>query len=177
MKIISRLRDERFCAFCRSPRRLYVKKHVDLTNVLGVLLVTGALTHVLWGGPDPRGVVLFMTFIVTGEVFIYLRWRASIVCRMCGFDPLIYKKSPERAAKAVNQFFKEQAENPAFWMSKSPLLEVHRRLKEDEKRREDVAAVRKHVAAKKANALASKGGTAPIARSAAPTRPAATKSP
>lgn len=148
MKLISRLRDQRFCAFCKSPRKLYVKKHVDLTNVVGVILVTMAVTYAAYGGPDPRGVFLFGIMIASGEIFIYLRWRNSIVCRMCGFDPVIYKRSPERASALVNQFFKEQAENPAFWLSKSPLLDLHRRLREDDRRRQELSGVREKLAAR-----------------------------
>lgn len=167
MRLISRLRDQRYCAFCKSPRKLYVKKHVDLTNVVGVLLVSAAITYAMWGGPDPRGVLVFVTFILTGEIFIYLRWRAAIVCRLCGFDPVVYKKSPEKAAQLVNQFFREQAENPSFWLSKSPLLQLHRRLREEEKRREDISALRKYVASKpkpqpKAVQTASRPGAAAV---------------
>lgn len=157
---------------------MYVKKHVDLTNVVGILLVTGTATHVMWGGPDPRGLVLFMSLIVIGEMFIYLRWRAAIICRMCGFDPVVYKKSPERAARGVNQFFKAQAENPQFWMSKSPLLDLHRRMKENERRREELNAVRKFVADRpqrmKAAEMASQ--TVPTSKAVAGKKTAATSS-
>lgn len=182
MRLISRLRDERFCAFCKSSRQIYVKKHVDLTNVVGILLVTGATTHVLYGGPDPRGLVLFMSLIVIGEMFIYLRWRAAVICRMCGFDPVLYKKSPERASRAVNEFFKAQAENPQFWMSKSPLLDLHRRMKEGERRRDELVAVRKFVAdrpqrMKDAAVLtASKGAAKVAAKTAAAEKAALLKS-
>lgn len=141
MKIISRLRDQRYCAFCRSPRRLYVKKHVDMTNVLALIFLAVAVTAGVWGGPDPRGLLLFCVFVGIGEIFIYLRWRASLICRMCGFDPIVYKKSPSEAAKRVNTFFREQAENPGFWLTNSPLLDVHRRLREQERKRLEIQAV------------------------------------
>lgn len=51
---------------------------------------------------------------------------------MCGFDPVIYKRSPERAAQLVKTFFQEAANKPEFWLSKSPLLQIHRRLREQE---------------------------------------------
>ncbi|MGE3683004.1 MAG: hypothetical protein AB7G93_14865 [Bdellovibrionales bacterium] len=134
MKIISRLRDQRYCAFCRSPRRLYVKKHVDLTNVVGMMLLALTSTHAYWGRPDPRGLILFCVFISGAEIFVYMRWRASVVCRLCGFDPVVYKRSPEQASKLVKQFFAEQAANPRFLLSKSPLLELHRQRVERERK-------------------------------------------
>ena len=164
MKIISRLRDRRFCAFCKSPRKLYVKKHVDLTNVLGVILVALVLTYALYGGPDPRGVFMFGIMILAGEIFIYLRWRNSVVCRMCGFDPVIYKRSPARASELVRQFFDEQASNPAFWMSKSPLLDLHRRIREDDRRRIETAGVRERAAAKRGVPVVARKGPPPSPR-------------
>lgn len=167
MKLISRLRDQRFCAFCKSPRKLYVKKHVDLTNVVGVILVTIAVTEALYGGADPRGVFLFAVMILSGEIFIYLRWRNSVVCRMCGFDPVIYKRSPERASRLVNEFFRAQADNPAFWLSKSPLLDLHRRLREDDRKRDQLAGVREKLA-HRAGLRGSGGVPAPRAPNGAP---------
>jgi hypothetical protein len=139
MKLISRLQDQRFCAYCKTPRRVYVKKHVDLTNVLGVIVLAAVITQAYWGGADPRGLFVFCLLIMSGEVFVFLRWRASITCRLCGFDPVVYKRSPERAAALVNQFFKAQAENPQFWLSKSPLLEVHRRMRVEERAKQEHA--------------------------------------
>lgn len=72
--------------------------------------------------------------MIGSDIFIYLRWRMTIVCRMCGFDPVLYKQSPEKAKERVKQFFKEQVENPEFWLTKSPLLHVQKRIRENEKR-------------------------------------------
>ena len=137
MKIISRLRGRKFCAYCRSPRQLYVKKHVDVTNVVALTLLSAAVTYGIWGEPDPRGGFIFCSLMVGAEIFVYLRWRAAIVCTMCGFDPLVYKKSPATAAKMVNQFYQERRSDPRFLLSRSPLLEVHRRAILAEKRKRD----------------------------------------
>lgn len=157
MTLISRLRDQRFCAFCRSPRKIYAKKHVGPTNVLGLLMVSLAISEAAWEGPDPRVVVLFSVLIASAEVFIYLRWRAALACRLCGFDPVIYKKSPAQASEMVNAFFRAQSENPGFWLTKSPLLDVHRRLREDQRRRDELVVARAAAsrrAAMRATALA-----------------------
>ena len=132
MKLISRLRGSCFCAFCKSPRKVYVKKHVDLTNVVGASLLSMAVGQAYWGAPDPRALVLFCVTIVLSEIMIYLRWRASLVCTLCGFDPLIYKRSPQKASDLVKKFYQERAQHPSFWLSRSPLLERQRmqRIKE-----------------------------------------------
>jgi hypothetical protein len=142
MKLISRLREQRYCAFCGSRRRVYVKKHIDLTNVGAMILLAAGITHVVFGSADPRGLAVFGLLCATGEAFIYLRWRSSIVCRLCGFDPVIYKRSPRQASDQVAHFFREQAERPEFWLSRSPLLDRYRGLREQERLRQRHAAVR-----------------------------------
>lgn len=134
MKFISRLRDQRFCAYCRSPRKVYVKKHVDLTNVVAAGLLSAAVTMVIWGDVDPRGLMLFCLITGIGELLVYLRWRVAVVCKMCGFDPVVYKRSPEQAARLVRKFFEEHAEDPRFQLSKSPLLELHRKQRARERK-------------------------------------------
>ncbi len=75
---------------------------------------------------DPRALVLFGLFIGAGEVFTYLRWRMSMSCKYCGFDPVLYKSSPARAREKVKAFYESRIGTPEFLLSKSPLLEVHR---------------------------------------------------
>jgi len=134
MKLISRLRGRCYCAFCKAERKIYVKKHVDLTNVVGAILLAMAVGQAYWGAPDPRALVLFCVTIVALEVFVYLRWRASLICSLCGFDPIIYKRSPEQAAQRVRAFYREREENPQFWLSRSPLLERKRAARVQERK-------------------------------------------
>ena len=126
MRLISRLRDHRYCAFCKTSRRVYLKKHVDLTNVVAAILLSAVVTLAYFGQVDPRGLVLFCVIAVVSELMVYLRWRMAVVCTMCGFDPVIYKRSPAQAALRVREFFEQQIDNPRFQLSKSPLLELHR---------------------------------------------------
>lgn len=126
MKLFSRLFEHRYCAFCKSPRRVYAKKHIDLTNVLASSALSGVVSVAFYGQLDPRALLFFCLVTALGESFIYFRWRLSLVCRLCGFDPVVYKRSPAAAAARVRAFFEEQIANPKFQLSKSPLLELHR---------------------------------------------------
>lgn len=135
MKLFSRLRDQRYCAFCKSPRRVYLKKHVDLTNVLAAMLLSAFVSLSVWGQADPRGLMIFCLLIGIGEMLVYMRWRLAVVCKMCGFDPVIYRRSPEKAALKVRHFFEEQVHNPKFQLSKSPLLEIYRRQQMNDRNR------------------------------------------
>ncbi len=134
MALFSRLHDRRYCAFCKVLRRVYVKKHVDVTNVVGAILFSTSLAYTVWGEPDPRGLVIFCLFIVGSEFFVYARWRTAIKCKMCGFDPILYKKSQALASLRVREFFNEQVENPEFWLTKSPLLRVQKGIRQNEKK-------------------------------------------
>ena len=127
MRLFSRVRDHRFCAFCKSKRTVYVKKHIDLTNVVLTALLSLGVTSGIWGFLDPRALAMCPVLLMGMEIFIFLRWRISIVCRLCGFDPILYKKSPALAAKKVNEFYKESVQDPRFFLSRSPLLETYRK--------------------------------------------------
>lgn len=134
MKLFSRLRDHRYCAFCKSPRRVYLKKHVDLTNVVAGMLLSAAATLAYWGEVDPRGIMMFCLIMGLSEFFVYLRWRVAVVCKLCGFDPVVYKRSPAKAAGLVREFFEQRIDNPSFQLSKSPLLELQRRQRAHERK-------------------------------------------
>lgn len=90
-----------FCAFCRLPRKVVVKKRSDWTNVALSLLSAGIFMFFIWRALDPRIVILFMICIFFSEVFIHIRWRMNMPCPHCGFDPLLYKSDREAAAEKV----------------------------------------------------------------------------
>lgn len=139
MRLFSRVRDHRFCAFCKSKRRVYVKKHIDLTNVLITFFLAVVAASAFSQGLDPVSVLLWSVLLVLTEIFVFLRWRIAIVCRLCGFDPVLYKKSPALAAQKVRQFFDENVRKPQFFLSRSPLLETYRRQQELERKKAEYA--------------------------------------
>ncbi len=55
----------------------------------------------VWQRLDPRGVLFFVLFIMGSEVFVRLRWRMSLPCPHCAFDPLLYKTNREESVKRV----------------------------------------------------------------------------
>src|SRR4051812_11174659 len=105
MRIITAIKSDCYCAFCKSNRQIYSKKHIDLVNIILALAVSFCLSAGLWAWYDPRVVVIVSFAIVISEAFIYLRWRFSIVCTQCGFDPVLYKKSTSRAKGKVREFY------------------------------------------------------------------------
>jgi len=73
---------------------------------------------------DPRAVVYFIVALALGELFVIFRWRLSIACPRCGFDPVLYKKAPERAAARVKRFLDLRREDPLFALAPGPKLPV-----------------------------------------------------
>lgn len=75
------------------------------------MLASPILMWLLWGGPDARVFVIFACLLGVAEYFVQLRWRMSVICRACGFDPVLYLKSPEKAAELVKKKLEDRQVN------------------------------------------------------------------
>ncbi len=64
------------------------------------------------GGIDARGLGLAAIFVGISEVFTVLRHRMSLNCGRCGFDPIVYRRSHDDAAKLVKAHLARRAEDP-----------------------------------------------------------------
>lgn len=68
----------------------------------------------------------FIPFSVTVlgvmEIFIQFRWRLSLPCQKCGFDPLIYIKSPQQAADRVRFKFERRLEDSSILDKRLPMM-------------------------------------------------------
>ena len=116
-----------YCAFCRSPRAIYRKRHVGIVDLLLALASSWLLSMILWQDLDPRAVVVFVLGLGLAEMFVIFRWRLSIACSRCGFDPVLYKKSPEKAAEKVRRYIDERRNDPLGAFSLPPKLPKMRR--------------------------------------------------
>ncbi len=119
-----------FCAFCKNQRRVYRKKHIDWTNVLMSFVSSTLLMVALWQGFQPEIILFFVVLVVASEILIQVRWRMSLPCPHCGFDPLLYTRKPEEAARRVVNFIENQRETPQYWLKGDPLRQLPRRKKE-----------------------------------------------
>ena len=103
-----------FCAFCKTPRNVYIKKRISLTNIIASLLVASVLMMAIFGGWDPRFFILFIAALAIGEVFVQLRWRISVVCKQCGFDPVLYLKDINAAVAKVQTRLQQRKNDPTM---------------------------------------------------------------
>lgn len=129
-----------YCAFCKSKRHIYPKKHANAVNFVSILAFSFCLSTGLWTWWDPRSIIIFSVALAFAEVFIYLRWRFSVVCKLCGFDPVLYRKSPDQASERVRRFYEKRTQEPNFLLSKSPLVDLYRKSLAIKRRNESIVA-------------------------------------
>ncbi len=113
---------ECFCAFCRSARVIYAKKHLSFVDVFLAFAASLLLMIGVWQDFDPRFFMILAFALGFCEIFIQVRWRLSIACPHCGFDPVIYKKNAAHAARNVKAFLDRRREDPISLLRPSPKL-------------------------------------------------------
>ncbi len=117
--------------------------------MLSSFMLASGISVVAFGRLDPKALVFFCLFVMMSEFFVFVRWRRSVVCHMCGFDPIIYKSSPARASLRVQQFFKEKQQDPQFMLSRSPLLGLQQKLIRQERLKAESSGRQKRLDAKR----------------------------
>lgn len=112
-----------YCAFCKSKRRVYTKKHITVLDVLYCFVLGFSFGLVVWQEINAKFIPIAITFMGLAEVITQIRRRLSLVCRKCGFDPLLYLKSPKLAAERVRTVFESRLKNPNILDKRLPVLE------------------------------------------------------
>jgi len=101
-----------YCAFCRTPRRIYKKKRISLVNVVASLIGAVVMMIAIFQEFDPRFFLFFVFFLAVAETFIQIRWRMSMSCRECGFDPVMYLKNPDIVVEKVKLRLSDREKDP-----------------------------------------------------------------
>jgi hypothetical protein len=118
-----------YCAFCKLPRQVYRKRGVSLVNILQSLGMSAGLSFIFWRELDPRAMIFFVALLGFMEVGILLRGRAELQCPHCGFDPVMYKRSPEKTSEHVKKTIEARKEDPEVWLARKPPIRVGKRRK------------------------------------------------
>ncbi|AGH95759.1 hypothetical protein A11Q_1543 [Pseudobdellovibrio exovorus JSS] len=118
-----------YCAFCKVERKVYVNKHLGLMDVLGLVLLGITLTYAIFKGLDPRGLLIVGLLLIVAETFAQTRWRTSMICRNCGFDPVVYVRSPEQAGLKIKAFLDRRSESPEHLLRPPVVLPVKKEVK------------------------------------------------
>ena len=85
----------------------------------------------LWQGFDPRVIMIFTVYLAITEIFIQFRWRVTIVCKECGFDPVLYLKDTDAAAQKVKIRLEQRKNDPESLLK--PPLQIPKVYKKAEK--------------------------------------------
>lgn len=125
MKIFNS-RQNCFCAFCGQKRKVYRLKQAGPIHFLLSLVISVAIMFAVWQDIEPRAIFIFFVVQVATEVVIHFRWRLSLVCTHCGFDPLIYIKDHHRAADKVKNHLDRRKVDPRFLLA--PTLNLPHRM-------------------------------------------------
>lgn len=101
-----------FCAFCREKRKVNLKKSISKINVIQAAAISYIIMMSLWWNFDARVFFIFAVVLSLIEVMLLVRWRFGVICPHCGFDPVLYLKSPEQVVTKVQAHLKRYDENP-----------------------------------------------------------------
>lgn len=118
-----------YCAFCRSERNFYRKRHLSLVDGTLAVVASVSLMLVIWQDFDPRVFVFIGISLCLTEMFIGFRWRLAIACTRCGFDPVLYKRNPEKAAAVVRDHMERSKEDPMSLFNPPPKLPTVKKAK------------------------------------------------
>lgn len=116
-RMIGKISHKVFCAFCKIPRRVYLKKHIGFVNVFFAILGCLPLMYFMWGGFDARIFIIFTLFLCIGETFVLIRWRLSMKCPYCSFDPILYKKNRKLLIKNIQDTLVKARRSPISLLS------------------------------------------------------------
>jgi hypothetical protein len=122
MSVIFSTRKSCYCAFCRSERKVYSKKNIGISDILASALGAGAVMFAIFQEFDPRVMLLFVAFLAIAEIFVQIRWRLTISCKHCGFDPVLYVKDTEKAVARVKLRLDQRQKDPASLLAEPLVL-------------------------------------------------------
>ncbi|MCB0369878.1 MAG: hypothetical protein KDD45_10695, partial [Bdellovibrionales bacterium] len=97
-----------YCAFCKSPKLFYERKHISMIHVLLSLVAAFCINYVLTFELSPSFLLFFSVNLILSEIYVQLRWRTFIICQKCGFDPVLYIKNPSLACEKVKLKLEER---------------------------------------------------------------------
>ena len=69
--------------------------------------------------------LIFVILLAISEVFVQLRWRVSMTCTYCGFDPVLYLKNIDCAVAKFKKRLDERKSDPATLLA--PALQIPKR--------------------------------------------------
>lgn len=96
---------------------------MSVVDLIAIGLAASAVNYLIFQRVNETAIGITALFAIAFEIFKQLSWRASIICRQCGFDPILYRRNPELARSSVKTFLEKKANQPlAAFARYNPLL-------------------------------------------------------
>jgi hypothetical protein len=125
-----------YCAFCRNPRTIYRKAGSNLKNAGQAFALAFLTTFLFWGRVEPKGLLLFVGWLIVIETVIHFRARMEVACPHCGFDPVLYIRNKEAACEKVKRHIVARQSDPDVWLARKPPLRFAKRKRKGNSTRE-----------------------------------------
>lgn len=101
-----------------------MQKHVQLFEIAISLAGSIILMLFFFQNFDFRVLVFFGVLLSLFEFFVQMKYRLGMECSHCGFDPLLYMKSKDKACAQVKTHLEARKNNPNVYMSSRPQLDL-----------------------------------------------------
>jgi hypothetical protein len=103
---------ECYCALCRSPRRLRYSRYLTKQNYLQIVALSLGLMYLTFSFVHWKGIAFLPVVWAIFESVHKSLYRKDLTCPYCGFDPKWYKKDVKFARQKVEDFLKQNPDNP-----------------------------------------------------------------
>ena len=135
--------------------KIFAVKNVGIKHLFIALSLSSVLSYAFWEMMHFYSGLFFCAYIIATEFFLRARWRSKIICKNCGFDPILYKKNQVAAVEAVKANMDDR-KNRVYGLK--PLNLPYRVIKTDNpKAKEIMLAAENKENQKTANNLSQKG--------------------
>ncbi len=114
------MKERFFCSFCELPQKVYKRKHIHLFEIMALAMAGAIASYLIWQDFHWSSLFLFAALVLITELTYQVRWRHSIKCKGCGFDPITYKNNPEKAASEVKIYLEKRKEDPLYLLRPQP---------------------------------------------------------
>ncbi len=107
-----------YCALCRNERRIFRKRRLGAWDIVVNAFASFLLMMLIWQAFDARVFVFFVLGLALSEGVIQIRWRLSVVCPHCGFDPALYVQNNNAAALKVKSHLEARKSDSKYIFAK-----------------------------------------------------------
>ena len=127
-EVVLKAHKDCYCAFCKTPRRIFNKKMLSFSNYFQAFGLAAVTSYLFWQELDPRGLIIAIFFLILIEITHLVRSWVAVSCPHCGFDPALYIRNQAAACERVKGHLARRQEDPDVWLARKPPLRFAHRI-------------------------------------------------